>query len=78
MSDDCTECVRLYHRFLEDIRFDIPVRTAVAVADATPLYFAPGASWRYTNTGYDVLGLIVERVTNEPLEKTLGRGSFNH
>lgn len=32
---------------------------------AESLYFAPGSAWRYSNTGYALLALVVERVTGE-------------
>jgi CubicO group peptidase (beta-lactamase class C family) len=32
-----------------------------------PLDFAPGADWQYSNTNYVLLGLIVEKVTGQPL-----------
>lgn len=32
-----------------------------------PLRFNPGEGWRYSNTGYDLLGLIVERVSGKTL-----------
>ncbi|MER6139043.1 serine hydrolase domain-containing protein [Streptomyces sparsogenes] len=38
------------------------VRTAVAHRP----WFAPGAGWRYSNTNYVLLGLVVERVTGRP------------
>ncbi|MFE5571625.1 serine hydrolase domain-containing protein [Amycolatopsis japonica] len=36
-----------------------------------PLQFKPGASWAYSNTGYNVLGLLVEKTTRKPLERAL-------
>ncbi|MEU1663402.1 serine hydrolase domain-containing protein [Streptomyces sparsogenes] len=38
------------------------VRTAVAHRP----WFAPGAGWRYSNTNYVLLGLVVEHVTGRP------------
>jgi CubicO group peptidase (beta-lactamase class C family) len=32
-----------------------------------PLDFEPGAQWQYSNTGYVVAGMIVERVSGQPL-----------
>jgi len=34
-----------------------------------PLDFPPGTDWQYSNTNYVLLGLIVEKVTGEPLYK---------
>ncbi len=39
----------------------------LAMAAKRPLTSAPGTKWAYSNTGYVVLGLIVERVSGEPL-----------
>jgi len=36
-----------------------------------PLQFKPGTSWAYSNTGYNVLGLLVEKTTRKPLERAL-------
>lgn len=36
-----------------------------------PLVFKPGAGWAYSNTGYNVLGLLVETLTRKPLERVL-------
>jgi D-alanyl-D-alanine carboxypeptidase len=34
-------------------------------------YFAPGTSWRYSNTNYILLGEIVEAVTGKPLSQSI-------
>ena len=39
----------------------------LAMAAAHPLTSPPGTKWAYSNTGYVVLGLIVERVSGKPL-----------
>jgi CubicO group peptidase (beta-lactamase class C family) len=36
-----------------------PIRTA-------PPHFAPGAGWRYCNTGFYLAGMIIEKVTGKP------------
>jgi CubicO group peptidase (beta-lactamase class C family) len=33
-----------------------------------PLLFAPGTKWSYSNAGYVVLGLLVERVSGQPFD----------
>lgn len=45
-----------------------------AIADRwgkAPLDFEPGAKWAYSNTGYTVAGLIVEKVSGRPLTDIL-------
>jgi D-alanyl-D-alanine carboxypeptidase len=46
---------------------------AEAVRDSTvqPLLFAPGTGWSYSNTGYNVLAMLVERVSGQRLERLL-------
>lgn len=41
-----------------------------------PLDFEPGTQWQYSNTGYVVAGLIVEKVAGEPLLSFLQRRIF--
>ena len=43
----------------------------VGIASRHKPYFPPGSSWRYSNTNYVVLGLVVERVTGLPLAEAL-------
>jgi D-alanyl-D-alanine carboxypeptidase len=44
-------------------------RQLVAVATAHPPTFPPGMGWSYSNTGYIVAGLVLERATGRPLER---------
>jgi len=37
--------------------------TIVAITASDTMWFKPGTSWRYDNTGYVVLGMLVEKVT---------------
>lgn len=41
-----------------------------------PLDFAPGTQWQYSNTGYVVAGMIVEKVAGEPLLTFLHKRIF--
>jgi D-alanyl-D-alanine carboxypeptidase len=41
-----------------------------------PLLFAPGSNYNYSNTGYVVLGLVVEAVTGKPLGQLLQERIF--
>jgi CubicO group peptidase (beta-lactamase class C family) len=54
---------------------DIDALNLVA-ARAESLYFTPGAEWRYSNTGYALLALIVERVEGERYAPVLQRRIF--
>lgn len=45
--------------------------------EARSLYFPPGTSWRYSNSGYAVLALIVERVSGERFATFLRRRIFD-
>ena len=54
----------------------IPPRTQVRLADAEPRRFAPGAGRAYTNTGYLVLGLLIERLTGHDLGRVLAARLF--
>lgn len=43
---------------------------------AERLYFAPGSAWRYSNTGYALLALVVERITGRPFADVLRERIF--
>ncbi|MEU8613448.1 serine hydrolase domain-containing protein, partial [Actinoplanes sp. NPDC048791] len=67
--------------YAEDPRFDYradPLRVwdpvdLVRLGTSHPLLFTPGAGYTYSNTGYVVLGLLVERITGQKLERVLDR-----
>nr|WP_063779258.1 serine hydrolase domain-containing protein [Kibdelosporangium sp. MJ126-NF4]CEL15705.1 D-alanyl-D-alanine carboxypeptidase [Kibdelosporangium sp. MJ126-NF4]CTQ93630.1 D-alanyl-D-alanine carboxypeptidase (EC 3.4.16.4) [Kibdelosporangium sp. MJ126-NF4] len=50
---------------LRDVYFD--PRRLVDIALEHPANFKPGEKWEYSNTGYVLLGLMVERVTGRPI-----------
>jgi CubicO group peptidase (beta-lactamase class C family) len=41
-----------------------------------PLWFTPGTRWRYSNSGYALLGYIIEQVSGEPLGEFLSENIF--
>ncbi len=43
----------------------------IRLVDDEPLEFAPGTDWKYSNIGYTLLGLAIERVTNAPYAQAL-------
>jgi D-alanyl-D-alanine carboxypeptidase len=48
----------------------------VELGVALPPVFAPGTGWSYSNTNTVLLGLVIERVTGEPLATSLQRQIF--
>jgi D-alanyl-D-alanine carboxypeptidase len=48
----------------------------VGLATRHPPLFAPGTSWAYSNTGYILLGLVVERATGTTVAEQLRRRIF--
>jgi D-alanyl-D-alanine carboxypeptidase len=59
-----------------DLRLVIPPGRLVDIAASHPLLFPPGRDWAYSNTGYIVLGLIVEQVTGQSLGDALEQRLF--
>lgn len=41
-----------------------------------PLDFSPGTSWNYSNSGYSLLGYIIEDITKMPYEKAVRKYIF--
>lgn len=49
----------------------------IKIATAHPPVFAPGTGWSYSNTGYILIGLILEKVTGVPIGSLLERRIIN-
>ncbi|KJK57456.1 beta-lactamase [Saccharothrix sp. ST-888] len=56
----------------DDVRYYAP-RELLATALQHPADFAPGTSWKYSNTNYVLAGLIVQKVTGRPLAEEIDR-----
>ncbi|MFJ9692556.1 serine hydrolase domain-containing protein [Kitasatospora sp. NPDC101183] len=48
-------------------------RQLVTASVSNPPYFAPGTQWGYSNTNFDILGLIIEQVTGHPYGQEVSR-----
>lgn len=57
----------LLERLLADRAHAFRPRELVGSVAGMPLLFRPGQGWSYSNTGYVVLGMLVEKVTGKPL-----------
>ncbi len=53
-----------------------PAELVRLATDGVPLLFPPGTGFSYSNTGYTVLGLLVERITGRSLAGELERRVF--
>ncbi|MEU7204386.1 serine hydrolase domain-containing protein [Streptomyces sp. NPDC045470] len=60
------------NRLGDDVRYYSP-RELLATALRHPAEFAPGESWKYSNTNYVLAGLIVQKVTGRPLADEIDR-----
>jgi D-alanyl-D-alanine carboxypeptidase len=54
----------------------MPPDTLIALTANDTLWFKPGTSWRYDNSGYVVLGMLVEKVTGHPWATELAERFF--
>lgn len=48
----------------------------IALFKDKPLDFSPGTQWRYSNSGYMLLGYIIEKVTGQPYEQVVREKIF--
>jgi CubicO group peptidase (beta-lactamase class C family) len=66
--------------YLTDMRHDFPNDTSldqfVQVVSKEPLKFAPGEKWSYSNTGFVLLGMIIQKVTGRTFDAFLDARVF--
>ena len=58
------------------VRADLTTAELVEVFSKEPMDFAPGAEWRYNNSGYVLLGAILEKVSGKPYGELLAERIF--
>ena len=59
----------------EAYRFRFTPEEIIRVAHSRPMDFAPGTGYYYSNTGYFLLSLMVERIEGRPLARCCTTGS---
>ena len=52
-------------------RFRLTPEEVIRIANSRPMDFSPGTGWYYSNTGYFLLSMIVERIEGQPLGQVL-------
>ena len=52
-------------------RFRLTPEEVIRIAHSRPMDFAPGTGWYYSNTGYFLLSMVVERIEGRPLGHVL-------
>lgn len=73
---DYTQDEAFLQSWLRDPRHEWTPSEIIGIATAHQPTAAPGAAWRYSNTGYIVLGLIAEAATGRPLATELDARIF--
>jgi CubicO group peptidase (beta-lactamase class C family) len=60
-----TSGIKNYTDASMDYRKDYTEDELMKMAEKPPLDFAPGTDWKYSNTGFVVLGILIHKVTGE-------------
>jgi D-alanyl-D-alanine carboxypeptidase len=63
------QLVRLAERLQADPTLPFPPTVWIRLAATQPLYFPPGTGYHYSNVGFEVLGLVIEQATGQPLQQ---------
>jgi len=59
--------------FMSRLRLDLPPESIVGLVRGRPGDFPPGQRFRYSNTGYVLLGMVIERASGEPYADYIAR-----
>jgi D-alanyl-D-alanine carboxypeptidase len=65
------EARSLFARFQAGEDIITPDHVIVALAETHDRYFAPGAGYHYSNVNYQLAGMVLEKVTGQPLAELL-------
>ena len=63
-------------RFEEMVDKPAKIEDVVSLFKNLPLLFEPGTEWRYSNSGYHLLGIIIEKVSGETYGEYLRKHIF--
>ena len=63
-------------RWLRLMALPLPHDSMLALFRDEPMDFAPGTDWRYDNSGYYLLGVIIEKATGQKYAEYLGQRLF--
>ncbi|MBI3139823.1 MAG: serine hydrolase [Sphingobacteriales bacterium] len=58
------------------LAFDCKPEEVIDFFKNFPMRFAPGTSWEYSNSGYFLLGYIIEKITGKPYSEYLDKNIF--
>ena len=61
---------------MTQFRKDVTPKEIIKLAGDSPMDFAPGEKWHYNNTGFFLLGLIIEKVSGKPYGEFLQERIF--
>ncbi len=57
-------------------RKDMPVKEIIDLFRNVPLEFEPGQRWKYSNSGYILLGAIIEKISGQSYEDFVNKNIF--
>jgi CubicO group peptidase (beta-lactamase class C family) len=62
--------------FPSKMRTDMTTMEVIKLTEKDTLEFKPGTKWNYNNTGYVMLGYIIEKITGKPYEDYIHQNLF--